>query len=204
MPKPEKKTGDVRAPLWVSLLVILGVVIVTSVAVLPMFFSEYLSVLKRSSNDDRGSESSDSSQGDFYVGGGSLEGLQNAEQAFTPATLTVPRKFPFAAAFAYSAAGELPFRPEDINDDFVHSRLSLSIGPSVDYLLLFIASTRYNEYSRIGFPDVLTVLDAARPEELLGIVERAEGRFSVFTDPADVANELIRLRKMPPVLESRP
>jgi hypothetical protein len=207
MPEPEKKTGEVRAPVWVVLLVVLGVMIVTSAAVLPMFMGEYLSALRRSSKSGEsaqaGGDASDSSQSDFFSGGG-MQGQQQAEQELTPTPLTVPPKFPFKAAFAYSTGESLPFKPEEINSGFVQSQLSLSIDPSVDYLLLFFAGARFNEYSRDGFPDVATVLAEVRPEEVRGIIERWQGKFAVFTDPSGVANELGRLRNTKPVLESSP
>jgi hypothetical protein len=204
MPEPERKTGEVRAPVWVVLLVVLGVMIVTSIAVLPMFLGEYLGAVRRSAQSGSGAETgSDSGQNDFFTGGG-MQRPYTVEQAFTPSTLNVPAKFSFAAAFVYSAGEGLPFKPEEINSDFVQSQLSLSIDPSVDYLLLFLAGMRFNEYSRDGFPDVMTVLAEVRPEEVVGIIERAKGKFAVFTDPDDIANELGRLRDSKPMLESRP
>ncbi len=208
MTEPEKKTGDVRAPVWVVALVVLGVMVVTSVAVLPMFMGEYLSALRNSSKQGdgaqaNGGDSGDGSQGDFFAGGG-MQGQQQVEQGLTPTPLKVPARFPFKAVFAYAAGESLPFKPEEVNSGYVQSDLSLSINPSVDYLLLFLTGARFNEYSRNGFPDAATVLAEARPEEVRGIIERSEGAFTVFTEPAQVANELGRLRNAKPVLESSP
>jgi hypothetical protein len=203
MPEPEKKTGEVRAPVWVVLLVVLGVMIVTSAAVLPMFMGEYLSALRRSTKSGDDAQAGSDTQSDFFAGGG-LQGSQSADQELMPSTLGVPPRFLFDAAFAYSAGGGLPFKPEEVNSSFVNSELSLSIDPSVNYLLLFISGARFNEYSRDGFPDVVTFLAEVRPEEVRGIIERSEGKFAVFTEPAQVANELGRLRNTKPVLESSP
>lgn len=204
MPEPEKKTGDVRAPVWVVALVVLGVMIVTSAAVLPMFMGEYLAALRNSSKQRDGAQANgEGGQDDFFAGGG-MQGQRQVEQQLTPTPLTAPAKFPFKAVFAYAAGDSLPFKPEEVNSGFVQSQLSLSINPSVDYLLLFITGARFNEYSRNGFPDAATVLAEVRPEELRGIIERSQGAFKVFTKPAQVANELTRLRNAKPVLESSP
>lgn len=206
MPEPEKKTGDVRAPVWVVALVVLGVMVVTSVAVLPMFMGEYLSALRNSSKQSDSAQANSNgggSQGDFFAGGG-LQGRRQVERQLAPTPLTAPAKFPFKAVFAYAAGDSLSFKPEEVTNGFVQSRLSLSINPSVDYLLLFITGARFNEYSRNGFPDAATVVAEVRPEEVRGIIERADGAFAVFTEPAQVANELGRLRNAKPVLESSP
>lgn len=205
MPEPDKKTGDVRAPVWVVALVVLGVMIVTSAAVLPMFMGEYLSALRNSSKqgDSAQADGGEGGQGDFFAGGG-LQGQRQVEQELTPTPLTTTAKFPFKAAFVYAAGESLPFKPEEVTSGFVQSQLSLSINPSVDYLLLFITGARFNEYSRDGFPDASTVVAEVRPEEVRGIIECADGAFAVFSEPAQVANELSRLRSAKPVLESSP
>lgn len=208
MPEPEKKTCDARAPVWVVALVVLGVMIVTSAAVLPMFMGEYLAALRNSSKQGDGAQANgadggDSSQGDFFAGGG-MQGQRQVERELTPTPLTATAKFPFKAVFAYAAGESLPFKPEEVNSDFVQSQLSLSINPSVDYLLLFITGARFNEYSRDGFPDAATVIAEVRPEEVRGIIERWQGKFAVFTEPFSVADELRRLRNDKPVLESSP
>ncbi len=202
MPETEKNTRETRAPVWVVALVVLGVMIVTSAAVLPMFMGEYLRALRNSSKqDDVAQANGGGSQGDFFAGGG-LQGQRNVEQEITPTPLTAPAKFPFKAVFAYSTGDSLPFKPEEVNNSFVQSDLSLSINTSVDYLLLFLTGARFNEYSRNGFPDAATVVAEVRPEEVRGIIERSQGKFAVFTEPAQVANELTRLRNAKPVLES--
>ncbi len=200
-----KPGGEVRAPVWVSALVAILVVGVTSAILLPPFIVEYLRVSQMASKAPASGDAEDGSAGpsDFYIVGG-MDMPESAEIASMPISLRVPRRYGFDAAFALGVVGSLPVSPERLDEQQVKSALGLSIDPGVDYFLLFLAAPRFNEYSRGGFPDAVTVLDSVKPQEVRGILERVKGRFILFAEPAQVANELSRLRKEAPMLESSP
>ncbi len=179
----------------VAILVVLAV----SAFLLPPFVSEYLKVAEMRSRYAGDTEAEPGPESEFFAvgpgGQGAVRDLPPDIGKRTPIPISVSQGFPFAAVFAYSVAGELPFRPDEVNQSYVNFNLGLSVAGETDYLLLFLVETSFAAYYEQGFPNVTALLAETRTEEVLGIIERVDGEFAAFTLPEDVGGELERLRQ---------
>jgi hypothetical protein len=185
----------------VAILVVLAV----SAFVLPPFVSEYLEMAEREQRfaEDGGAEPG--AESEFFAtrreSRNTMRDLPPDIGKRTAIPLTTSPDFAFPAVFAYSVAGELPFKPEEVNPSYVDFHLGLSIAGNTDYLLLFLAEPTFAAYYEQGFPDAAALIAELKAEEVRGIIERVAGEFSVFTLPEETGGELQRLRQASPVLE---
>jgi len=196
----EKGAGKAEtAPVWVVMTVAILVVLAVSAFLLPPFVSEYLKVAEMNQRYAEDSEAEPRPESEFFAAGpggqGAVRDLPPDIGKRTPIPISAGQDFPFAAVFAYSVAGELPFKPEEVNQSYVDFNLGLSVAGETDYLLLFLVETSFAAYYEQGFPDAVALLAEVRTEEVIGIIERVNGEFAVFTVPEDVGGELERLRQ---------
>jgi len=179
----------------VAILVVLAV----SAFILPPFVTEYLKVAEMNKRypEDTGAEAG--SEREFFTAGpggqGTVQDMPPDIGKRTAIPISAGQNFAFPAVFAYSVAGELPFKAEEINQAYVDFNLGLSVAGGTDYLLLFLAETSFAAYYEQGFPSATALLAEVRSEEVFGIIERVDGEFVVFTAPEDIGNELERLRQ---------
>lgn len=187
------------APAWVVMTVAILVVLAVSAFLLPPFVSEYLKVAEMRSRYAEDNDAEHGPESEFFAAGpggqGAVRDLPPDIGKRTPIPISAGPGFSFPAVFAYSVAGELPFRPEEVNQSYVDFNLGLSVAGETDYLLLFLVETSFAAYYEQGFPNANTLLVELRSEEVFGIIERVDGEFAVFTVPEDVGSELERLRQ---------
>ncbi len=185
----------------VAILVVLAV----SAFVLPPFVSEYLEMaeMKQRYADDSGAEPE--AESEFFtarpISRDAARDLPPVIGKRTAIPLSAGPDFAFPAVFAYSVAGELPFKPEEVNQSYVDFHLGLSVAGDTDCLLLFLAESTFAHYYEGGFPDAAALVAELKAEEVRGVIERVDGDFAVFTLPDEVGSELQRLRQASPVLE---
>ena len=187
------------APAWVVMTVAILVVLAVSAFLLPPFVSEYLKVAEMNQRYAEDNDAGPGPESEFFTAGpggqGAVRDLPPDIGKRTPIPISAGQDFPFPAIFAYSVAGELPFRPDEVNQSYVDFNLGLSVAGDADYLLLFLVETSFAAYYEQGFPGASALLAELRSDEVFGIIERVKGEFAVFTVPEDIGSELERLRQ---------
>jgi len=184
------------APVWVVTTVAILVVLAVSAFLLPPFVSEYLKMAEMSQRYSEDTRVEPGPESEFFAAGpggqGAVRSLPPDIGKRTPIPISAGPDFPFAAVFAYSVAGELPFKPDEVNQSYVDFNLGLSVAGDTDYLLLFLAEPSFAAYYEQGFRGASGLLAELRTEEVLGIIERVGGEFTVFTAPEDIGDEIAR------------
>ena len=187
------------APVWVVMTVAILVVLAVSAFILPPFVTEYLKVAEMNQRYAEDSEAEPRPESEFFAAGpggqGAVRDLSPDIGKRTPIPISAGSGFSFPAVFVYSVAGELPFKPDEVNQSYVDFNLGLSVAGETDYLLLFLVETSFAAYYEQGFPSASGLLAELRSDEVFGIIERVKEEFVVFTVPEDIGSELERLRQ---------
>lgn len=123
---------------------------------------------------------------------GIVRTIPSLRETITPLRIA-GNDFPYSAAFAFGAV-EFPYEAKAIDEEFLRSKLGLSMPMKENFLALILSLETFEDYSRRGFPDAETLIALLEPQDVIAVIANDEDGLRGFVDKNDISRQLARLR----------